>query len=205
MLIRGGRLVDPSQRLDALRDLRIVDGRVTEIGEHLQAAQGDTVIDAHNAIVAPGFIDMHVHLREPGFTEKETIATGTQAALQGGFTAVACMPNTEPPLDHPDVLAQLAAIAARDGRCRIYPVGAITRGRAGTEGVNFAALSASGAVAFSDDGNTVMNARVLREAALQARHLPGPFISHAEDEELKGEAVMTAGAVADALGVQGAP
>jgi dihydroorotase len=205
MLIRGGRLVDPSQSIDALRDLRIVEGRVTEIGEHLEAAPGDTVIDAHNAIVAPGFIDMHVHLREPGFTKKETIATGTQAALQGGFTAVACMPNTEPPLDRPDVLAQLAAIAARDGRCRIYPVGAITRGRAGTQGVDFAALSAAGAVAFSDDGNTVMNARVLREAALQARDLPGPFISHAEDEDLKGEAVMTSGAAADALGAQGAP
>jgi dihydroorotase len=205
MLIRGGRLVDPSQSIDALRDLRIVDGRVAEIGEHLQAEPADTVIDAHNAIVAPGFIDMHVHLREPGFTEKETIATGTQAALQGGFTAVACMPNTEPPLDQPDILAQLAAIAARDGRCRIYPVGAITRGRAGTQGVDFAALSAAGAIAFSDDGNTVMNARVLREAALQARDLPGPFISHAEDEDLKGEAVMAAGAIADALGAQGAP
>ncbi len=205
MLIRGGRLVDPSQRIDALRDLRIVNGRVTEIGEHLQAAPGDTVIDAHNAVVAPGFIDMHVHLREPGFTEKETIASGTQAALQGGFTAVACMPNTEPALDRPEVLAQLAAIVASDARCRVYPVAAITRGRTGVQGVDFAALSKAGAVAFSDDGNTVMNARVLREAALQARDVPGPFISHAEDEDLKGDAVMTSGAVADAMGVASAP
>ncbi|HTV91369.1 MAG TPA: dihydroorotase [Verrucomicrobiae bacterium] len=205
ILIRGGRLVDPSQRIDALRDVRIVNGRVTEIGEHLQAAPGDIVIDANNAVVAPGFIDMHVHLREPGFTEKETIASGTQAALQGGFTAVACMPNTEPALDRPEVLAQLAAIVASDARCRVYPVGAITRGRTGARSVDFAALSKAGAVAFSDDGNTVMNARVLREAALQARDIPGPFISHAEDDDLKGDAVMTSGDVADALGVPGAP
>jgi dihydroorotase len=203
MLIRGGRLIDPSQGVDALRDVRIVDGRVAEIGEHLETTPGDAAIDATNAIVAPGFIDMHVHLREPGFPEKETIATGTRAALQGGFTAVACMPNTRPPLDTADVLAQLKALVARDGQCRVYPVGAITQGRAGTRSVDFAALRAAGAVAFSDDGNTVMNARVLREAALRAREVPGVFISHAEDEDLKGEAVMNAGPVADALGVEG--
>jgi len=205
MLIRGGRLVDPSQRIDALRDLRIVNGRVAEIGEHLPAAPREAVLDAHNAILAPGFIDMHVHLREPGFPEKETIASGTQAALQGGFTAVACMPNTQPPLDRPEALTQLAEICAGDARCRVYPVGAITRGRTGAESVDFTALSEAGAVAFSDDGNTVMNARVLYEAALQARDVPGPFISHAEDEDLKGDAVMTSGDVADALGVRGAP
>ena len=205
MLIRGGHLIDPSQGIDALRDLRIADGRVTEIGEHLQPAPGDTVVDARNAFVAPGFIDMHVHLREPGFPEKETIATGTQAALQGGFTAVACMPNTEPPLDRSEVLAQLETLVARDGRCRVYPVAAITRGRAGNQSVDFTALTKAGAVAFSDDGNTVMSARVLWDAALQARDVPGVFISHAEDELLKGDAVMSAGAVADALGVEGAP
>src|ERR1700685_3765840 len=203
MLIRGGRLIDPSQGVDALRDVRIVDGRVAEIGEHLETTPGDAAIDATNAIVAPGFIDMHVHLREPGFPEKEKIAPGTRAALQGGFTAVACMPNTRPPLDTADVLAQLKALVARDGQCRVYPVGAITQGRAGTRSVEFAALRAAGAVAFSDDGNTVMNARVLREAALRAREVPGVFISHAEDEDLKGEAVMNAGPVADALGVEG--
>jgi dihydroorotase len=204
MLIRGGRLVDPSQSIDALRDVRIVDGRVAEIGEHLAPAPRDIVIDAANAIVAPGFIDMHVHLREPGFTEKETIEAGTQAALQGGFTAVACMPNTEPALDTLEVLARLEAIVARDGRCRVYPVGAITRARAGEQSVDFSALSKAGAVAFSDDGNTVMNARVLRDAALEARAVPGVFISHAEDDDLKGDAVMSAGPVADALGVEGA-
>jgi dihydroorotase len=205
VLIRGGRLIDPSQGIDARRDVRTASGAVIEIGEHLQPESGEELFDATGAILAPGFIDMHVHLREPGFPEKETIATGTQAAVQGGFTAVACMPNTQPALDTPAVLAQLASIAARDARCRVYAIAAITRGREGAQSVDFIALARSGAVAFSDDGNTVVNARVLRDAALQARGVAGVFISHAEDEELKGDAVMTAGAVADALGVAGAP
>ncbi len=205
MLIHGGRLVDPSQDIDALRDVRIRDGIVAEIGEHLQPNVGEETFDARGAVIAPGFIDMHVHLREPGFSDKETIATGTQAAVQGGFTAVAAMPNTQPALDTPEVLAQLAALVARDARCRVYAIGAITRGRAGNVPVDFAALAAAGAVAFSDDGNTVESARVLRDAALLARKVPGVFISHAEDEGLKGDAVMSAGAVADALGVSGAP
>lgn len=205
MLIRGGRVVDPSQGIDALRDVRLRDGLVAEIGERLQPEPGETTFGAEGCVVAPGFIDMHVHLREPGFTQKETIATGTQAAVQGGFTAVAAMPNTQPALDTPEVLAQLATIVARDARCRIYPVAAITRERAGVFPVDFAALSAAGAVAFSDDGNTVERARVLRDAALLARNVAGVFISHAEDEGLKGDAVMSAGGVADALGVPGAP
>ena len=205
MLILGGRLVDPSQGLDALRDVRIHDGLIAEIGEHLQPDAGEDSFDASGAVVAPGFIDMHVHLREPRFSEKETIATGTQAALQGGFTAVAAMPNTQPALDSPDVLTQLAAIVARDARCRVYPIGAITRERAGVLPVDFAALAAAGAVAFSDDGSTIANARVLRDAALSARGVPGVFISHAEDEDLKGDAVMSAGSIADALGLPGAP
>ncbi len=188
-----------------MRDVRIRDGLVVEIGEHLAADAGDERFDASGAIVAPGFIDMHVHLREPGFAHKETIATGTQAALQGGFTAVAAMPNTQPALDTPEALAQLVATVARDARCRVFAIAAITRERAGRLPIDFAALAAAGAVAFSDDGNTIANARVLRDAALLARAVPGVFISHAEDEELKGDAVMNAGAVADALGLPGAP
>jgi dihydroorotase len=205
MLIRGGHVVDPTQDIDALRDVRIRDGLIAEIGEHLTVDAGEEVFDAAGAVVAPGFIDMHVHLREPGFPQKETVATGTQAALQGGFTAVAAMPNTQPALDSPDALAELATIVARGARCRVYPVAAITSERAGKLPVDFAALTKAGAVAFSDDGNTIANARVLREAALLARSAPGVFISHAEDEELKGDAVMSAGKVADALGVSGAP
>jgi len=205
VLIYGGRVVDPSQGLDAIRDVRIRDGLVVEIGEHLRTQTAEVAFDAAGCVVAPGFIDMHVHLREPGFAQKETIATGTQAAVQGGFTALAAMPNTQPALDTPQVLAQLATLVARDARARVYPIGAITRERAGGLPVDFAALSAAGAVAFSDDGTTVASARVLRDAALLARSVPGVFISHAEDEELKADAVMNAGAVARALGVPGAP
>ncbi|HEY5349051.1 MAG TPA: dihydroorotase [Candidatus Lustribacter sp.] len=204
-LIRGGRIVDPSQALDAQRDIRIRDGLIVEIGEHLGTAAGDDVVDARGTIVAPGLIDMHVHLREPGFPYKETIATGTHAAVRGGFTAVACMPNTNPALDDPEVLDALAAIVARDARCRVYPIAAITRARAGEQITDARALAHHGAVAFSDDGNTIANARVLREAALAARDLPGPFISHAEDDDLKGDAVMTLGATSQALGVPGVP
>ncbi len=204
-LIRGGRVVDPSQALDAQRDIRIRDGTIVEIGEHLQATAGEDVVDARGTVVTPGLIDMHVHLREPGFPYKETIATGTQAAVRGGFTAVACMPNTNPALDDPEVLDALAAIVARDARCRVYPIAAITRARAGEQITDARALAHHGAVAFSDDGNTIANARVLRDAALAARDLPGPFISHAEDDDLKGDAVMTLGTTSQALGVPGVP
>lgn len=205
MLVAGGRLVDPSQPVDALRDVRIERGVVVEIGEHLVPRDGEPVIDARGAVVAPGFIDMHVHLREPGFPHKETIATGTRAAVRGGFTAVACMPNTEPALDTAERLASLAEIVARDAVCRVYPIAAITRARKGIDHTDAGELARAGAVAFSDDGNTVMNARVLRDAALAAREVPGPFISHAEDEHLKGNAVMSEGRVSRALGVPGSP
>lgn len=205
LLVRGGRLVDPVQKLDALRDLRIADGVVVEIGERLEPRDDEAVLDASNAVVAPGFIDMHVHLREPGFPEKETIATGTLAAVRGGFTAVACMPNTQPALDDPSVLRALAEVVARDGRCRVYPIAAITRGRAGVEPCDFAALAAAGAVAFSDDGNSVADARVLRGAALAALDVAGAFVSHCEDGALKGDGIMNEGAASRARGVKASP
>jgi len=205
LLIRGGRVVDPSIPLDAIRDVRVADGIVTEIGIDLSPGGGEDVFDATNAFVAPGFIDMHVHLREPGYPEKETIATGTEAAVRGGFTAVACMPNTNPALDSPEVLAELAREIERSARCRVYPIAAITRGRLGVEPCDLAALSRAGAVAFSDDGNTVMSARVLRDAAQRGSGVRGPFISHCEDEEIKGDAVMNEGTVSRTLGVRGSP
>lgn len=205
MLIRGGRLIDPSGPLDAMRDVRVAGGIVTEIGEHLRPSDGEEVIDASGAIVAPGFIDMHVHLREPGYPEKETIETGTEAAVRGGFTAVACMPNTNPALDEPSILRALLRDLETRARCRVYPIAAITRGRKGEMPCDFPALARAGAVAFSDDGNTVMNARVLRDAALAALDVPGVFISHAEDENIKGNAVMHAGVVSRELGVPGSP
>jgi dihydroorotase len=205
VLVKGGRLIDPPAGIDALRDVRCANGVVTEIGEHLTPEAGEEVIDATGAYVAPGFIDMHVHLREPGNPEKETIATGTLAAARGGFTAVACMPNTTPSLDTPEMLAELGRLIARDAVVRVYPIAAITLGRRGKIVADAVELSLSGAVAFSDDGATIMNARVLRDAALAAVEVPGAFISHAEDDYLKGDAVMHEGEVSRALGVRGSP
>jgi len=181
VLIKGGRIVDPASSLDAVLDLRLRDGAVAEIGAGLDAA-GDEVLDAAGTIVAPGFIDMHVHLRDPGFPEKETIATGTAAAVRGGFTSVACMPNTNPPLDDPRVIAAVLRDARALGSCHVYPIGAITRGRRGRHPCDFEALAKAGAVAFSDDGDTVDDVRVLRDAAMRAANLRAPFISHCEPE-----------------------
>lgn len=205
MLVRGGRLVDPSVPFDGLRDLRIDAGIVVEIGEHLQPREGETTFDASGAIVAPGCIDMHVHLREPGFPHKETIESGTTAAIRGGFTAIACMPNTNPALDNDRTVEQLIGELRRRARSRVYPIAAITLGRRGEEPCDFPSLARAGAVAFSDDGNTVMNARVLRDAAHAAADIPGVFISHCEDAHLKGDAVMHEGHVSRALGVRGSP
>ena len=209
LVVRGGRVVDPSQNLDALRDLRVENGIVAEIGDHLEARDWGfdetQVVDATGAIVAPGFIDMHVHLREPGQPHKETIASGSAAAVAGGFTAVACMPNTEPALDSPALIAEVIRLAKAAGLARIYPIGAITRGRAGRELAPFWLLHDAGAVAFSDDGFTIADARVLRQAASYARDVPGVFIQHCEDAALKGDAVMNEGARAFSLGLVGSP
>jgi dihydroorotase len=204
LLLHGGRVVDPVQRLDAVRDVLLRDGIVAEIGEHLDPGEAE-VLDVTGSVVAPGFIDMHVHLREPGQTHKETIATGSAAAVAGGFTAVACMPNTEPALDSPALIAEVLRLAERAGLARVYPIAAITRGRAGKELAPYWRLRDAGAVAFSDDGFTIANPRVLRQAANYARDVPGIFISHCEDGDLKGDAVMNEGARSFELGLAGSP
>jgi dihydroorotase len=203
-LIKNGRLVDPLQGIDASRDVLIEDGFVARIGEHLDDADA-RVVDASGAVVAPGFIDMHVHLREPGQTHKETIATGTAAAVAGGFTAVACMPNTEPALDSAATVAEVVRRADAAGLARVYPVGAITKGRGGKELSPYHLLVDAGCVAFSDDGSTPRDARVLRNAARYAAELPHAFISHCEDPDLKGDAVMNEGAASMRLGLDGSP
>ncbi|MDQ2663337.1 MAG: dihydroorotase [Candidatus Eremiobacteraeota bacterium] len=202
MLIKGGRLVDPSQRIDAVRDIRLLDGIVTEIAEHLHGETSEECFDATGMFVAPGFIDMHVHLREPGSPEKETIATGTAAAVAGGFSAVACMPNTNPAIDDPDVVRQVRSMRSA---CRLYVIAAITQGRRGQRILDYTGLAAAGAVAFSDDGNTVADARVLRDAARAARGVRGRFISHCEDACLKGSASMHEGNASRRLGIAGSP
>ncbi len=183
LLIKGGRIVDPANSLDALRDLRLCDGVVVEIGEHLEPADGESFLHVAGAFVAPGFVDMHVHLREPGYPQKERLETGTEAALRGGFTSVACMPNTNPALDDPAVLHALTGEIQKRARCRVYPIAAITRGRLGLHPCDFPSLARAGAVAFSDDGDSVKDGDVLRDAALLARELLAPFISHCEPED----------------------
>jgi len=184
MLVRGGRLVDPANGIDAVLDVRLGDGVVREIGPHLAPLPDEEMLDASGAIVAPGFIDMHAHLRDPGFPAKETLLTGSLAAARGGFTAVACMPNTEPALDAADAIAGLLARAHRpEIACRIYPIAAMTRGRLGVEPVDYAALAAAGAVAFSDDGSPVADDAVMHAVALRARPTGRRLIAHAEDED----------------------
>jgi dihydroorotase len=203
-VVRGGRVVDPTLGLDAVRDVLIENGFVSEIGEHIDTAYA-RVVDAEGAIVAPGFIDMHVHLREPGQSHKETIATGAAAAVAGGFTAVACMPNTEPALDSATIVADVLRRAEAAGLARVYPIGALTRARAGVELAPYHLLADAGCVAFSDDGSTVANALVLRNAARYASDLGAIFVSHCEDADLKSDAVMNEGAPSARLGLPGSP
>ncbi len=184
MLIRGGRLVDPANAIEAVRDLRIRDGVIVAVGEHLTTEPGEEVYDAKGMIVAPGFIDMHVHLRDPGQPQKETLLSGSLAAARGGFTAVACMPNTEPTLDTAERLRDIISRAAHaDIACRIYPIAAMTRGRRGEETLDYAALAHAGAVAFSDDGSPVEDDAVMRAVANAARATGRRLIAHAEEED----------------------
>jgi dihydroorotase len=203
-IVRGGRVIDPALGLDAVRDVVIENGFISEIGEHVEEAYA-RIVDAAGAIVAPGFIDMHVHLREPGFTHKETIATGVAAAVAGGFTAVACMPNTEPALDSATIVADVLRRAEAAGLARVYPIGALTKARAGVELAPYHLLADAGCVAFSDDGTTVTNALVLRNAARYASDLDAIFVSHCEDPDLKSDAVMNEGASSARLGLAGSP
>lgn len=204
MLIAGGRLIDPLQDIDALLDVRILNGTIAEIAPHLGAVDGEEVFDANGCYVAPGFIDMHVHLREPGETEKETIQSGTAAAAAGGFTAVACMPNTKPALDTAARVQNVLQLSRAAPCARVYPVAAITAGRLGQDLLDYRVLHEAGAVAFSDDGSTVMDAAVLRDAALAAAGVAGAFISHCEDAALKGAALMHLGKTSRALSMPAA-
>jgi dihydroorotase len=204
-IVRGGRVVDPSQGLDAVRDVVIEDGAVAGIGEDVEPAAGDEVIDARGLVVTPGLIDIHVHLREPGFEYKETVATGVAAAAAGGFTAVACMANTDPVNDHRAVTELILREAERHPLARVYPIGAISRGLKGEELSEVGEMVEAGIVAISDDGLPVMNAALMRRALWYAQHFDIPVIQHAEDLHLTDGGVMHEGEYSTRLGLPGMP
>jgi dihydroorotase len=205
LLIRNGRVVDPANSLDAVQDVLIAGGRIERVGRDLPPAAAATVLDATGKIVCPGFIDIHVHLREPGYEYKETVASGTRAAAAGGFTAVCCMANTHPVNDNRSITDYIRAKAAVEGVVRVYPIGAVTRGLGGEELAELAELAEAGCVAFSDDGKCIMNAALYRRAMEYTLPFGAPVISHAEDQHLSRGASMNEGVVSTELGVAGAP
>lgn len=202
LLLKGGRLIDPPTGRDEALDLLVTDGRIERIGKTLTASTAQ-VIDLKGKIVAPGFIDMHVHFREPGFEYKESIASGCEAAAAGGFTAVCCMPNTNPPIDDESLVHFIHARArvALDGLVDVHPIGAVTAGRKGEHLAPLAELAAAGAVAFSDDGEPVHDAELMRRALEYSAMFNRPIIQHAQELSLTKGGVANEGYPSTALGL----
>ena len=204
LLLKGGRVVDPAQGLDATLDVMIAEGTIEEMGPRVQA-RGAQVLDVKGLVVCPGFIDIHTHLREPGREDKETIATGTRAAAAGGFTAVCAMPNTDPVNDTAGITRAIVEKARTEGAVRVYPIGAITRGQKGEELSEYGDLKEAGCVAFSDDGEPVASARVMRRALEYAKAFDLAIIDHCEEPTLAEGACMNEGPVSTLLGLRGQP
>ena len=204
LLIQGGRIIDPSQAIDRIDDLLVRDGIILAIGQS-SYEKVDETIDATGLIVTPGLIDMHVHLREPGREEDETIETGTRAALAGGFTSVACIPNTEPPIDTQAAVEFIHQKAVRADTCNVFVVGCVSRNREGKELAEIGQLVEAGAVAFSDDGAPIYDAELMRRAFEYCRMFDKPIFAHEEVLELSRGGVMHEGLVSLVLGLTGMP
>ena len=204
IVIRNGRVIDPSSNTDRVADVLIVDGRIAGVAPNLSSPKAE-VFDATGMIVAPGFIDMHVHLREPGFEHAETIESGSRAAAAGGFTSICCMPNTKPVNDSAMVTSYIVERARSKALVNVFPIGAITKGSAGEELAAIGAMKAAGAVAISDDGLPVMNARVMRRAMEFARSYDLPIIQHCEDLNLSAGGDMHEGVQSVRWGLRGIP
>ena len=207
LLIRGGKVIDPSQKISALRDVLIEEGKIAAVDGpgKIPSSRAARVIDAHGCWVLPGLIDVHVHLREPGLEYKETIETGTRAAVAGGFTSVACMANTQPVNDSPHITAFIRERARETASCRVHIIGAVTKGLQGLELAEIGGMVREGAVAISDDGMPVMNSYLMRKALDYARAFGIPIISHAEDANLVAHGAMNEGALSNELGLRGNP
>ncbi|MEX2264396.1 MAG: dihydroorotase [Bryobacteraceae bacterium] len=204
LIVKNGRVIDPASGFDKVADVLLRDGVVGEVGENLTAVNAE-VFDASGLIVAPGFIDMHVHLREPGFEHSETIESGARAAAAGGFTSVCCMPNTKPVNDNATVTSYIVERARKYAATNVFPIGAITRNSGGEELAAIASMKQAGIVAISDDGRPVMNARVMRRAMEFAHSLDLPVIDHCEDLHLSAGGDMHEGLESVRLGLRGIP
>src|ERR1700704_6304686 len=205
-LLKGGRVIDPANGRDGAFDVLVDGDRIARVGRGLPVEADVQVVDVPSGlIVCPGLIDMHVHLREPGQEHKETVATGTAAAVAGGFTAVACMPNTSPVNDNAGVTGYILAKAAEANLARVYPIGAVSRGQKGEQLADIAELKAAGCVAFTDDGHPVATAMLMRRALEYTSMFDMPVIEHCEEQTLKGEGVAHEGYHASALGLRGIP
>jgi dihydroorotase len=205
LLIKNGHVIDPASGHDAIADILIEDGVIRHAGVNLSAPVGARIIDATGLIVAPGFIDMHVHLREPGFEHAETIETGSRAAAAGGFTSICPMPNTSPVNDNATVTSYITEKARRNAVVNVFPIGAITKGSLGEELAAIGAMREAGAVAISDDGRPVMNAQLMRRAMEYARGFNIPVINHCEDLHLSAGGDMHEGLESVRLGLRGIP
>ncbi|MBW2268260.1 MAG: dihydroorotase [Deltaproteobacteria bacterium] len=204
LLIRGGRVLDPASERDEIADVLCVDGRIEAVGAELDG-RGAEIFDAEGQWVAPGFVDLHCHLREPGQEYKEDIASGGRAAVAGGFTTVACMANTDPVNDDPATTDFILDRARNDSPARVYPVAAATKGLEGKVMTEMSALLNAGAVAFSDDGRTIMDSGVMRRVLEYSRLVDVPIIVHCEDRTLVGDGVLNEGAISTRLGLPGNP
>jgi len=205
LLIKNARIIDPCNDIDGIGSILIKDGIIQQTGNNITES-APRVIDATGLVACPGFIDLHCHLREPGFEEKETVASGAAAASRGGFTTICCMPNTNPPLDNATAINYVNTIAAgQSSRITILPVGCITRNREGKEITDMSELAGAGCAAFSDDGSPVSSSRVMALAMLKAAGLGLPVIDHCEDLELSRGGQMNDGWVAARLGLKGIP
>jgi len=208
LLIKGGRVIDPTSKTDRIADILIEDGKIVSIGKTPAISHQPSaikVIDTQGKIVFPGLIDLHTHLREPGHEEEETIATGTRAAAKGGITTVCCMPNTHPVVDNQTTVEFILLKAKNEGVVNVFPIGAITKGLLGEELSEIGELKKAGVVAISDDGETVMNSLIMRRALEYAKMFSLPVISHCEDKNLSKDGVMNEGYYSTVLGLRGIP
>ena len=205
LLIKGGRVIDPSQGIDGINDLLVADDVVSGMAPHINPPEHAEVIDATGMIVSPGFIDVHCHLREPGFEDKETIATGTLAAARGGFATVCAMPNTNPTMDTASTLEYVLRKARDEAAVRVLPIGCVTKQSKGAELAEMGELAEAGAIGFSDDGNPVVNSNIMRQALSYSSALGLPIINHCEEPSLFHGGSMNEGWISNRLGIKGIP